>query len=60
VLIYSMGASVDGFVADRQGAFDWTVPSEELFGFHRAQVRELGGYLLGRRLYATMSSAGAD
>jgi dihydrofolate reductase len=54
VLIYSMGVSVDGFIADREGGFDWTVPSEEQFGFHLAQVRELGGYLLGRRLYQTM------
>jgi dihydrofolate reductase len=54
VLIYSMGVSVDGFIADREGGFDWTVPSEEQFGFHLAQVRELGGYLLGRRLYETM------
>jgi dihydrofolate reductase len=54
MLIYSMGVSVDGFIADREGGFDWTVPSEEQFGFHLAQVRELGGYLLGRRLYQTM------
>jgi dihydrofolate reductase len=38
----------------RLGAFGWTVPSDELFRFHAAQVRELGGYLLGRRLYETM------
>src|SRR5919199_756991 len=49
-----MGVSVDGFIADRDGAFGWTVPSEELFGFHLAQVGDLGGYLLGRRLYETM------
>ncbi len=54
MLIYSMGVSVDGFIADREGEFDWTVPSEELFGFHTAQVRELGGFLLGRRLFETM------
>src|SRR5919202_3911776 len=54
MLIYSMGVSVDGFIADREGAFGWTVPSDELFRFHTAQVRELGGYLLGRRLYETM------
>jgi dihydrofolate reductase len=54
MLIYSMGVSVDGFIADREGAFDWTVPSDELFRFHLAQVGELGGYLLGRRLYETM------
>ena len=49
-----MSISVDGFIADREGAFDWGVPSDELFRFHLAQVRELGGYLLGRRLYETM------
>src|ERR671938_637360 len=54
MLIYSMSVSVDGFIADREGAFLWTAPSEELFRFHLAQVRELGGYLLGRRLYETM------
>ena len=49
-----MSVSVDGFIADRDGAFRWTAPSDELFRFHLAQVRELGGYLLGRRLYETM------
>jgi dihydrofolate reductase len=53
-LIYSMSVSVDGFIADREGGFEWTIPSDELFGFHLAQVRELGGFLLGRRLYETM------
>ena len=54
MLIYSMSVSVDGFIADREGAFEWTAPSEELFRFHIAQTRELGGYLCGRRLYETM------
>jgi dihydrofolate reductase len=54
MLIYSMSVSVDGFIADREGAFGWTGSSDELFRFHTAQVRELGGYLLGRRLYETM------
>jgi dihydrofolate reductase len=54
MLIYSMSVSVDGFIADREGAFDWTVPSDELFRFHLARVGELGGYLLGRRLYEAM------
>lgn len=49
-----MGVSVDGFIADREGEFRWTVPGDELFRFHTAQVRELGGCLLGRRLYETM------
>ena len=54
MLIYSMSVSVDGFIADREGGFEWTVPSEELFQFHLAEVRKLGGYLCGRRLYETM------
>src|SRR4030095_15509997 len=54
MLIYSMGVSVDGFIADREGAFGWTAPTEELFRFHIAQVSELGCYLCGRRLYETM------
>src|SRR3954447_18992046 len=54
MLIYSMGVSVDGFIADREGAFGWSVPSDEQFDFHIAQTRELGGFLCGRRLYETM------
>lgn len=54
MLIFSMGVSVDGFIADREGQFAWTVPSDEQFRFHTEQVRELGGYLCGRRLYETM------
>src|SRR5919198_4480902 len=49
-----MSVSVDGFIADREGAFEWSAPSEEQFRFHLAQVRELGSYLCGRRLYETM------
>jgi dihydrofolate reductase len=54
MLIYSMSVSVDGFIADREGAFGWGAPSEELFRFHTALISELGGYLCGRRLYETM------
>jgi hypothetical protein len=43
MLIYSMSVSVDGFIADREGGFGWAAPSEELFRFHLAQTRELGG-----------------
>jgi hypothetical protein len=39
MLIYSMSVSVDGFIADRDGAFGWSVPSDELFRFHLDQVR---------------------
>jgi dihydrofolate reductase len=54
MLIYSMNVSVDGFIADREGGFEWTVPYEEQFRFWIAQIGELGGYLLGRRLYEAM------
>src|SRR5262249_18567154 len=54
VLIYSMSPSVDGFIADREGGFNWAAPDEDLFRFHVTQTRELGGFLLGRRLYETM------
>jgi dihydrofolate reductase len=54
VLIVSMGVSVDGFIADRNGDFGWSVPSEDQFRFHTEQVGELGCCLLGRRLYETM------
>jgi dihydrofolate reductase len=49
-----MGVSVDGFIADRNGEFAWSVPSDDQFLFHIEQVRELGGYLAGRRIYETM------
>ena len=54
MLIYSLSLSVDGFIADREGAFNWSAPNEDLFRFHVTQTRELGGFLLGRRLYETM------
>ena len=49
-----MSVTVDGFIADRQGAFGWSAPSDELFAFHLERVRELGAHLCGRRLYETM------
>jgi dihydrofolate reductase len=54
MLIYSMSVSVDGFIADREGRFGWSAPSEEQFRFHLSQIRGLGGLLLGRKLYETM------
>ena len=54
MLIFSMSMSVDGFINDREGGFEWGAPSDELFRFHTEEVGELGGHLLGRRLYETM------
>jgi dihydrofolate reductase len=53
-LIYSMTVSLDGYIADPDGAIDWSVPDEKLFRFHHQQVQELGVHLCGRRLYETM------
>ena len=53
-LIYSMGVSLDGFIAGPDGEFDWAAPDEELHRFHNEQTRELGGHFCGRRLYETM------
>lgn len=53
-LVFSMSASADGFINDRDGAFAWGAPSEDLFRFHLARTREVGACLLGRRLYETM------
>jgi dihydrofolate reductase len=54
-LIYSMGVSLDGFIAGPDGEIDWSAPDEELHRFHNQQTRELGAHLCGRRLYEVMS-----
>lgn len=54
MLVYSMGVSADGFIADDEGGFDFTAPGDEQFRFQVGQVGRLGGYLLGRRLYESM------
>jgi dihydrofolate reductase len=53
-LIYSMGVSLDGFIAGPDGEIDWSAPFEELHRFHNQQALELGAHLCGRRLYETM------
>jgi dihydrofolate reductase len=53
-LIYSMGVSLDGYIAGPDGTFDWAAPDDEQHRFHNEQARELDVHLLGRRLYETM------
>jgi len=53
-LIYSMGVSLDGFIAGPDGEIDWSAPDVELHRFHNEQTRELGAHLCGRRLYEEM------
>jgi dihydrofolate reductase len=53
-LIYSAIASLDGYVADEDGNFDWAAPDEEVHGFVNDLERTVGTYLYGRRLYDVM------
>ncbi len=53
-LIYSMGVSLDGFIAGPDGGIDWSAPDEELHRFHNEQARKTGAHLYGRRLYEVM------
>jgi dihydrofolate reductase len=53
-LIYSAIASLDGFVADEAGNFDWAAPDEEVHAFLNELERPVGTYLYGRRMYEVM------
>jgi dihydrofolate reductase len=53
-VIFSMGVSLDGYIAGPGGEFDWAAPDDELHRFHNEQTRELSAHLCGRRLYETM------
>ena len=53
-LIYSMGVSLDGFIAGPAGEIDWTAPDPELHRFHNEQARAVGTHVCGRRLYEEM------
>src|SRR5215216_5960802 len=54
-LIYSAIASLDGYVADEEGKFDWAAPGEEVHAFINDLERPVGTYLYGRRMYETMA-----
>ena len=53
-LIYSAITSLDGYVADSDGRFDWAEPDEEVHSFINELERPVGTYLYGRRMYETM------
>jgi len=53
-LIYSAIASLDEYVEDEQGKFDWAAPDAELHAFVNDLERGIGTYLYGRRMYETM------
>lgn len=53
-LIYSAITSLDGYIEDMDGKFDWAAPDEEVHGFINNLERTAGTYLYGRRMYETM------
>ena len=53
-LIYMAIASLDGYVADEDGKFDWAKPDEEVHAFVNDLERPIGTHLYGRRLYEVM------
>ena len=53
-LIYSAITSLDGYVADKDGNFDWAAPDEEVHAFVNDLERKVGTYLYGRRMYEVM------
>src|SRR3989454_3191129 len=53
-LIYSAITSLDGYVADENGDFDWAAPDEEVHTFVNDLERPVGTYLYGRRMYEVM------
>ena len=50
-LIYSMLTSLDGYVADENGNFDWAAPDEEVHAVINEMAQSVGTFLLGRRMY---------
>jgi dihydrofolate reductase len=54
-LIYSAIMSLDGYVADENGNFDWAIPDEEVHAFVNDLERPVGTYLYGRRMYEVMA-----
>jgi dihydrofolate reductase len=54
-LIYVANMSLDGYIEDAHGSFEWTAPNDEVFTFITDLVRPVSTYLYGRRLYETMA-----
>lgn len=54
-LIYVTNMSLDGYIEDERGAFDWFPPDDEVFAFTTNLLRSVGTFLYGRRLYESMA-----
>jgi dihydrofolate reductase len=53
-LVYSVLMSLDGYIEDKSGRFDWAAPDEEVHAFVNELERPIGTHLYGRRMYETM------
>lgn len=53
-LIYSVISSLDGYIEDQSGNFDWAAPDQEVHAFVNDMERPVGTYIYGRRMYQTM------
>jgi dihydrofolate reductase len=53
-LVYTANASLDGYIEDTNGKFDWMEPDDEVFRFITDLEREAGTFLYGRRMYETL------
>jgi dihydrofolate reductase len=53
-LIYAANTSLDGYLEDETGSFDWSVPDDEVHAFWNEHERRIGTSLYGRRMYETM------
>jgi dihydrofolate reductase len=54
LIVYSAICSLDGYIEDRDGKFDWARPGHDVHAFVNEQERPIGTYLYGRRMYETM------
>jgi dihydrofolate reductase len=55
MLVYSALASLDGYIADADGSFEWAAPDEEVHAFVNDLERPVGTFLLGRRMYEVLA-----
>ena len=55
-LIYSAIMSLDGYIEDEGGSFDWAAPAEDVHGFANELMQPVGTHLLGRRMYEVMQA----
>lgn len=54
-LVYSINASLDGYIEDEKGSFDWSEPQEDVHNFYKSMEEQTPLTLYGRRMYETMA-----